>query len=56
MRINMSLEQIIENAKKQIYLDKDFECSIYSTKEEFMEEIGYQERVLDNLKIHKFIW
>ena len=56
MRINMTLEQIIENAKEQIYLDRDFEETIYSTKEEFMEEIGYQERVLDNLKIHKFIW
>ena len=56
MRVNISLEQIIKNAKEQIYLDKDFESGIYSTKEEFMEETSYSERVLDNFKIHRFIW
>lgn len=48
MRINMTLEQIIENAKEQIYLDKDFEETIYSTKEEFMEEKSYYERLFRN--------
>lgn len=40
--VNVNLKDILENARKEIYLDKDFENKVYETEEEFKDKIKYK--------------
>ena len=39
--VNITLEEILENAIETIYLDTDFEERVYETEEEFKDAIEY---------------
>jgi hypothetical protein len=38
MEVRLSLEDILNIAAEETYLDKDFEEKVYTTKEEFKEK------------------
>lgn len=42
METRLSLEDILEIAREEIYLDKDFEERVYETEEIFKDKIRYK--------------
>lgn len=41
MKTRVSLKDILEIAREEIYLDADFEERVYETEEEFKDNIRY---------------
>jgi hypothetical protein len=42
MEVRLSLEDILNIAAEEIYLDKDFEEKVYTTKQEFEDKIKHR--------------